>query len=311
MRSRTKAQYKAMYDEIVKTAKDDINKVGEVVVIKYGLTAKKYSDYILSSYNTNTQSDDNYTILSQMIRVVQDFEKNILIELPIIEKVMDAYVKSSYLTYDDFCEANMLSKEVVLRSREIIRIYDKKKNDFINKEEKIKEMIRKQQLSEQINKVIYLLKNDISLEDGQTRNFDLIDYYKYINIEPIKLISMINGKAIKDKLNTTDLIYLKRFLFIQKNSTLSNYPINIVAKLSSKEEYDCLKDENGKLIPGTGKIITEEQKIALIEYLKQNKIPLIEGTYNAGIKRIKNNTFEIMEKNIDDESNKSLSLLYK
>ena len=97
---------------------------------------------------------------------------------------------------------------------------------------------------------------------------------------------------------------MKKFLNRYNNNHFVFNSINVNDKLSAINIYDCKKDENGRLIPGTGKTISENEKIALIEYLVNNKIPLIEGTYDAGIKRIKNNTFGINE----EQKNNSLVL---
>ena len=164
-------------------------------------------------------------------------------------------------------------------------------------------------ISEEIEKIACLVTNGIELENGEKRNFDLIDYYECTDIPPKKLYVYISAKRVLfGDLSRFDISEVKKYLFkITSNPFLQN-PINIENKLSENIEYNCKKDENGKLLPGTGETVTEEERVSLIEYLASNNIPLNEGAYSAGIKRIMNKTFDVKDKEIVNKDAKVLKL---
>lgn len=107
----------------------------------------------------------------------------------------------------------------------------------------------------------------------------MIDYYLLTSIKPDML-----SKIASEILNKEDIIVLRRFL--GKNKNLGNVGSNEVTRiLNSDVEVFCEKDKDGYSIPGTGRIITKEEKLYIIDFLKQNNIPLSTKTYNLAFKR--------------------------
>ena len=305
MKQKSQSEYLKMYKEIIEKYKTNVNEVGEVVILKYGLTFKRYKNNVLTSSFTNALTEEDYTTLSLMIRVVEDYEKNIInVDLPLSNKLIESYISSKYLNVKDYCDSNNLSEEVFERAKNIVFLYDRDKYNILVNEQKQKDKSRNKQITEEAENIIGLIKNGVTLENGEKREFDLIDYYECTSIPPKKMPVYINKKIMTTDIDQFQLLYLKKFLNRYNNNPFVFNPINVNDKLSAINIYDCKKDENGRLIPGTGKTISENEKIALIEYLVNNKIPLIEGTYDAGIKRIKNNTFGINE----EQKNNSLVL---
>lgn len=51
-----------------------------------------------------------------------------------------------------------------------------------------------------------------------------------------------------------------------------------------KHEVNLIKDENGMAIPGTGRIITNEEKKSVLDYIIENDFPLTKNIYNVLLK---------------------------
>lgn len=300
--------YKVIYREIVDTAKNNQEEVGELVIIKHGLSHKTYKNNISSSPVAKALSEKDKEVLKEMLEVVGEYEKKLIeVELPIAENLIDSYISSDSVDAKSYCEANNMDAETFERAKRLVNLYNKEKNAVLNKEQKVKDLIRRKMISEQIEKIAGLITNGIELENGEKRNFDLIDYYECTDIPPKKLYVYISAKRVLfGDLNHYDISEVKKYLFkITSNPFLQN-PINIESKLSETIEFNCKKDENGKLLSGTGETVTEAERISLIEYLASKNLPLIEGTYNAGIKRIMNKTFNVNDKT--NEETKKLKL---
>lgn len=308
---KSQKDYKTMYREIISAAKENNEeKVGELVIIKNGLSHKSYKTNISKSPVAKTLSEKDKKVLKEMLDVVSAYEQKLIeIELPLAKNIINAYIKSDDFNSQKFCENNGLDVETFDRAKKLVSLYDKDKHALLNKEQKVKDLIRRKFISEQVEHIASLLKNGIELENGEIRNFDLIDYYECTDLSPKQLYVSISSKRLLfGDMATFDINGVKKYLFnITSNIFLEN-PINIENKLGEILEYDCKKDANGRLIQGTGKQVTELEKISLIEYLASKRIPLNEGAYSAGIKRIMNKTFDVQDKKIVNKDVKVLKL---
>ena len=322
--------------EIVKNCVNDnekerenfVNKIGELVIIEYGLSYKSYKNNITSSPASKTISEKKKEILKEISNVVSEYENNLIeVELPMSQKLIDFYIVSKEIDGEKYCESSNLDDEekellssyknycktkdidnnIFKRSKKIIFLYDKKRNALLNKEQTIKEKIKIKFIAEEIENIAYLLVNGIELENGETRKFDLIDYYECTNIKTTRMYSYLSSKRLMfDDMLCFDISKIKRFLNGINTNAFLNNPIDEESKINDVVKF-AEKDENGKIIENSFRIITEEEKKSLIEYLKSHEIPLIEGTYEAGIRRIRNNTFGLGELN-KTSKNKQLIL---
>ena len=64
--------------------------------------------------------------------------------------------------------------------------------------------------------------------------------------------------------------------------------VDVESKLNERIEYGIVLDQNGYPIPGSGKVITEEEKNAIFDFCEENNIVCDNRVYYAGITRIKN-----------------------
>jgi len=134
------------------------------------------------------------------------------------------------------------------------------------------------------NELAINIKNGVITDTG-IRDFDLVDYFLFLKGEdiphvPISYINLVNQRD-----------YLIIRSFFRKFKDL--LPININNFLESKFEINPQKDENGFPIPGTGRILTKEELEAIINYLKDNNIPLYDKVVYQAVRKYANNTLNI------------------
>lgn len=198
--------------------------------------------------------------------------------LPSAQKVISEFINSDSKSKQAFLNENNLDTKTFDLYLTILfekdqTLYNKYYDKMENERDK-----RYAILSSKIKKMVDYIKNGIEFND-QKRDFDMIDYYLLTSIKPDML-----SKIASEILNKEDIIVLRRFL--GKNKNLGNVGSNEVTRiLNSDVEVFCEKDKDGYSIPGTGRIITKEEKLYIIDFLKQNNIPLSTKTYNLAFKR--------------------------
>lgn len=141
-----------------------------------------------------------------------------------------------------------------------------------------------------VKKIVSMLKNGIE-ENGVKRKFDILDYYQNTKLSFDNLTTIAVRICSKQELNL-----LKRF--IKDNSKYTTGVANIEETImKEKVEINHQLDKNGMPIPGTGEIFDDESKIKIINYLKENNIPLNMKTYTLARRRYTNGMLIIESKN--------------
>lgn len=199
--------------------------------------------------------------------------------LPEATKIIKKFLKDSKIdTKEEFCASYNIESKTFDYYVEVIQ---RKNIELYNQyQEKLKETRKKslEKLTKEIKLIVQLLKNGIE-ENEITRPFDLLDYYM-ITKRDINEILRYSRLILNEK----DAQILK--LFIKKNDRGGEYnPKDIDLIMSEKVEVNCRKNKNGITIPGTGEIFPNENKEKIIEYLKQNQIPINRKTYTLAFRR--------------------------
>lgn len=78
---------------------------------------------------------------------------------------------------------------------------------------------------------------------------------------------------------------------------ITDNPNVIKQIMSAKVIINYQKDKKGNPIPGTEEIFPNEEKIKIINYLKQHQIPLNLKTYNLAYNRYKNGILDLNPSN--------------
>jgi hypothetical protein len=160
---------------------------------------------------------------------------------------------------DLYCKyLNKVDELVKQTNEDLYKKYEKKINSL--KETRFAVLKRK------ISKVIEGIKNGVKLEDGSIRPFDVLDYFSYTNL-PIETVA----DTFKGHLSKQDIAILRRF--IKK--------INLTP-LSGEESI--LKEKNTFIKDGVPYVATDNDKLAVINYLKENGA-LYNTTYYIALRR--------------------------
>lgn len=208
-----------------------------------------------------------------------------------IDKIMGLvkeFLNSDEKNISVFCKKNRVSIEAFNKFMNIYKhvdkdTVDKKMNAIKTDDDKI--------YSIAVN-VISFLKNGIPEEDGSTRKFDIFDYYCYTLQDLSELLCYVKSS---NKFNVNDKKELSKFCTAFIESEMSELEVDKLLK--SKHIINPLCDHNGRVIAGSGRVITEAEKISIIEYLKSNNIPLTSKTYRAAFNRFKENKLFAKEEN--------------
>ena len=230
----------------------------------------------LSEY-TAYKSKQSRIAREKQEKIIREQEKEAKLQTAI--KTIEYFItKTHYNNIEEFCDDFIVNRELFSYYVELIR---EKQPELYEKYLERKKQIQSKSyaiITKDIKYIIHLLKTGIE-ENGITRQFDLIDYYLITKMD----LNEINQIA-KQILNSSDQIIFKKFIIKYLSSVKTNYK-DIKEILSEKIEINCEKDERGISIPGTGQIVPIETKEKLIEYLKQNQIPVNRKTYTLVFRR--------------------------
>ncbi|MBR2828536.1 MAG: hypothetical protein IKE70_04835 [Bacilli bacterium] len=124
------------------------------------------------------------------------------------------------------------------------------------------------------------------------RCFDLVDYYQITDIPLDKLF-----QKIKKALCVDDVKLFGKFLSQYQNAKIMN-DRGIQTLLDSRQVVGVKVDSDGKSIPNSGREITLDEKLFLLDYLKKNNIPFYDDVYRVALSRYLDHTLEEEKENI-------------
>lgn len=151
-------------------------------------------------------------------------------------------------------------------------------------------------MENKIGDIINQIVNGIELPNGEVRPFDILDFYLCKGINHDKVLSEIKD-FVKDLITNKKIVLTKDLELIKNFLTNMQKGIGVVFTeekqqeifetqiFEMKDEYNTLRDKNGRPIPGTGITLTNEEKQKLLDYLKENNVPNTRKMYEMVRKR--------------------------
>lgn len=283
---------------------------GNEEVIKFLESIDKKSNKIkqelvkfISSYNI---SDDVKNNLINKVEIYHDYlvnnrkmaqekkkeeeqDKYIKENLETARSIINEYINSQYEDIVTYCDNINLDKKMFDKYLNLIKENDEKiYNNYLEHEERVKKQ-QHDDLVFRALKVIDMMKNGVD-QNGIKKEFDLIDYYRYL---PLGFDRML--RIVRDSINIEDYKLLGSYIeTVKTDRELSENEINCI--YNTKTITGIQFDEEKKIIPGTGREITKEEKQNIINYLKVNNIPVTNKTYNIIYKRWLSGNLDIDEK---------------
>lgn len=138
-------------------------------------------------------------------------------------------------------------------------------------------------------KMINYIENGVPLENGEIRNFDIIDYYFMTNLSYDELY-----EKIKKNLNLKQIRAFKQFCTnnsLVRVRELEDCGVLLYCKLTIGVQFDS----KGNVIPGSGKSVTLDDNVRLLKFLHDNNIPLCAKAMDCAQRRFLAGTITVPE----------------
>lgn len=220
---------------------------------------KIYRDY------ANNQSKNRFSsnIKEERARLLKEL-------LPYAQKYVAMFIESDCETVRTFCNLYGVPFDIFGRLIETLQYHDQDLYQGYISKMNGDNTFKYSLIVEKVKMMVPQIKNGIS-----GRNFDIIDYYSYTRVPLDDVI-----RIIKDKLMPEETRIFRRFTGKYSNlKELNENNINYI--LNEITEVDCDRNKDGDVIKGTGRIITREEKIKIMNYIKNLQIPLNMATYRS------------------------------
>lgn len=254
---------------------------------KFKMQPSVLEKYIPTFHSSHLLSMTNIEKIEKLYDELIEYKKS---QLYILDKAKDAiadYIASDASSLTEYAKSRDMSLSTLTYYLDILilcedPLYETYKISALEKEE----FEKTKQISNGVE-VINQLQNGVLLEDGSIRDFDLIDYYEMMNIKPKEAVNLLK-KYISNHQLVGLKIFSQRYL---EDKELT--PKDVSIKLNERLEINCQKDKRGIFVRGTGKVISDDEKLAVINYILNKRIPLTDGTYESGLARVKKNVFDL------------------
>ena len=141
-------------------------------------------------------------------------------------------------------------------------------------------MMDKENILNMFRELIEKIEEGVTLPNGEKRPYDILDYTLSSKTDLNKLFEIV----IHDF--KEEIIKLKQFLNKNNLGTkLEKYHIQQI--FSTYDELNAEKDDLGNPIPGTGRVITTEEKKMILDFMVNNNL-LYSKIYKLAKERIAN-----------------------
>lgn len=257
-----------------------LNKVG------YNFSHLKELFSLYKFHFTNEQIDifeqkvndyNNY----RKIRREQRKDERLKEKIEKVKKYIEIYINSSDKFLEDLLiEWNLTEEEFESYIRFIKRVDNDTYIKYLE-HHNIKQREKEEKRNKDFKELFHDFINGCQ-DDGRIRQFDILDYFSSTNISLKEFLKSHAGKLDKDT-------YFKLRKFVNCNKYASiDAPGDIKYIMSEILRVDVEKDDEGNLIPDSGRLILDSEKENIINYLKDNNFPVNKYTYRAVLKRYLN-----------------------
>ena len=286
--------FTTMYKELRFLVEPNMQKVGEIACIKYGINAEEYKKKLISCRAELYITKSSQEKLLSYYDWIKQFQQQLEEDKDSYETVIYSFLMSDYLTVDEFCKLEPYSKMLFEYTVGVIRFLNPELYNYYLNEINRREKIFEDNIILSGKQLIEKMDNGIVIENGKSREFDIIDYYLAVKVNPMKLFYIL-----KRVMAISEMGEFKNFA--RRYSQINDLSYTAIQKkFDDLVVYNCKNDSDIE----TGTIITDEQKFALISYFLENNIPITEETYYAGLLRYRDNTFDFVAESVKPKINK-------
>ena len=232
------------------------------------LIEKFLVDYFAKLESMISSDNEEYMIVykNELLGLVRDCDNSKKTEnkiektkryIPSSEDYISAYVNSGMFL------ACWLNKYKVGKDRFEKAVNDVKESNFRLYEEYIQIKSNEEKaISNMTNSISYYFENGIKVSDTETREFTILDFYAITNLS-LRDFGIIIRNA---KLDVKVLTNIKKFL--AKNKETNKIDESYINSLNIHRKF-------GK----ESRDLTSDEKVSIIEYMKDNNIPMNDSAY--------------------------------
>lgn len=288
--SRTDVYFDKLIEMLKTNDKKDFYKILVNIIKDNNFTKKQVSESLLGYLTKNKIGMRHYDSFRKIIDTCFEYIKKEkkekesnnkdLLELEASRNIINSFINSE-LCLEDYCEVNFITNKKMNKAVTVIKENDiELYNLYINVYE-ARKAIRDEIIKGELLKLYNYLVNGIEVNNIK-RDFTIIDYYKFINLDFRKLVTyfkLIDDEEIRCTIN--------RF----KNENIKYiYSVNAIAKRMMDTDFS-IKTNDGILVP-----ITLEERIMVVEYIKSIGVPINEYTiYCAYTLYVNKTLFELRD----------------
>jgi len=201
-------------------------------------------------------------------------------------RVIEEFLKGNYLNINDYCDDKKISLEYF---NTCLLVVEKLDVDFYITYLNIlecKQKIEDSFIQEKLNVLLYYLtEGKDEFINKFDRNIDLLDYYQFIGLDIdslYKILDRLNYSSVEIK-KLKSLVYREVLPKKDIHPLSEKEVIDII--MSGVKEIECKRDRNGKLIPGTGRIVDSVEKEQIINFLEYYNVPINLKNYRLAFNR--------------------------
>lgn len=211
-------------------------------------------------------------------------------ELGLAKEILEIYMESG-MTIDDFCSRYNFTTKRIEKYAEMVKNEDPLLyQNYLSKVEYFQKL-KDEYIKSELMKLAFYLKNGIDV-NGIHRNFELVDFFCYIDLDFKKLLTYINLLEDGEEKNSIRS-------FRCRNSKYG-YHIPAIGRKILKTEFifPSKFDQEGNLI-SEGCKLTEEQREQVLNYLDSKNVPFNEYTLCTAMRLFAYNMLNI---EVEDKS---------
>lgn len=268
-----------LHDYLIRYARDNYDECMALIVSKF----KMYSENRKLKLKEERQKKRE--------EVKKENEEKML---PMANKLVKLFVTSSCGSLDEFLSkvtfnSKLAPQKIFNKCLELISKYNIELFQEYNA--KIKELddnYYNANISELIG-IIDLIINGI-FENDYNRPFDIIDYFNNATLSFNEILKLRDLAFAKKDISSNGYRAITRFIANNKKGEFA-VEKDITAIYNELEKVSVLRDGERVLV-----VVTDDIKDSLINYLKENNVPINYYTYHAALTRYKNGYLMLNEK---------------
>ena len=221
---------------------------------------------ILNGIKEKFHTYEDYINKEKKLRKAGQYNADkVAIYKPIIREIMETYIIDDSKTLDYLINQNNISKETFDKYIKLFQSGDPEEQFLYNKYIK-KQEFEMLEMAGYVQLIHYYLKNGME-KNGQTAKFNILDYYRIINMKLDVFLSKARKSLSKKLIERREYDEVANFLKINSQSTL----------FTSKEELLQYQYSTNN------QSVSEEEGRKIIEELENQGIPLYLNVYHIAI----------------------------